>query len=67
MKKHELWLTDYDKYVLEDEIKTRIFQIKATRDKCGISADDKTAEPNKHIHSLVNFCEQLGIEISVDD
>jgi hypothetical protein len=62
--KHELWLSDYDKYVLGDEIQMRIFQIKATRDKCGISPDDKDAEPNRHIESLLNICKQLEIEIS---
>lgn len=61
---HKLLLSNYDMYVLEDGIRIRIYQIKATRDKCGISPNNKESEPNKHIESLLKICEQLGIEIN---
>jgi hypothetical protein len=62
-QKHELWLSKYDKYVLSWELKLRVMQLKSTRDKCGISPDDKDAEPNKHIESILTFCKQLEIEL----
>lgn len=61
--KHDLWLTDYDKYVLEWEFKLRIMHTKSMRDKCGISPDDKNSEPNLHIATMLKVCEQLGIKI----
>lgn len=63
-EKHDLWLLDYDKYVLGQELALRIIQIQSLRDKSGISPDDKKAEPNQHIHSLVKICDQLGLELT---
>lgn len=57
--KEELWLSEYDKYVLTTELEIRIFQIEATRDKVGISANDKDAESNKHIETLRKILKQL--------
>lgn len=63
MREYTLRLSDYDKYVLESELAIRIFQIKATRDKAGISPDDKESEPNKHIESILTVCKQLEIDL----
>lgn len=60
---HDLWLTEYDKYVLGYELQMRVEKTKSMRDKCGISPDDKNSEPNMHIASIVKVCEQLGINI----
>ena len=61
--KHEIWLTDYDECALTWELQMRVMQTKAMRDKCGISAEDKEAEPNRHIATMLKLGEQLGLKI----
>lgn len=63
--KNELWLSEYDSYVLAEEFQFRVYKLQHMRDKCGISPEDKNAEPNKHIAVIVKVCEQLGLEIKV--
>lgn len=63
--KHELWLSEYDSYVLAEEFQFRVSKLQYMRDKCGISPEDKDSEPNKHIAVIVKVCEQLGLEIKV--
>lgn len=64
--KHDLWLTDYDAYVLAEELKFRVIRIKSMRDKCGISPNDKEAEPNRHIETILKVCKQLGLDVKTD-
>jgi len=62
-EKHELWLSEYDKYVLMDELQLRIYSIEASRNKVGISPDDKKAESNKHIDAINRILIQLREEL----
>ena len=60
----ELWLDSDSNYVLEVELNSRIRQLRALRDKCGIDSEDKDSESSKHISVLEKVLTQLGLEIT---
>ena len=59
----DVWLTEYDKYVIMSKLSIEIITLKSNRDKCGISESDMQAEQNKHIASLRKLAKQLDIEL----
>lgn len=60
---YEVWLTEYDKYVLMSKLSMEVMGIKIAREKCGISEHDAQAEPNKHLASIRKLAKQLDIEL----
>ncbi|MBN3352067.1 hypothetical protein [Clostridium botulinum] len=62
-EKHEIWLDDYDKHVLFQELNMRLIDLEIERKEMNISKDDKDSEVNKHIESLKKTMKKFGLKI----
>ncbi|TVX86049.1 hypothetical protein [Paenibacillus agilis] len=62
---HNAWLSDYELYVLEEALTIRIAQATATRNKCGIPADDMARDINQNIQAMRSIAEKFGMKIII--
>lgn len=62
-EKNEIWLDDYDRHVLFQELNMRLVELESERKEMSISVDDKEAEVNKHIVSLKRTMNKFGLKI----